>query len=154
MKAKRLDWRRSLVAGWGLALLITCTSAPEPSSQGHKQGQRQKHKQYEDWHELMEHEMRPIQGAFADQLTKDPQDADYTYLGDHSRKAAYYFGLFSDRTDMLYDTDAEVRASAEKARKWLLEMAGAADRKDHGTLVRLMGQRKQMCSQCHEDKVR
>lgn len=140
------------LAGVSLCVLITCTSAPEPPSQGHKPNP--KYKQYEDWHELMEHEIGPIQGAFAEQLTKDPQDTDYKYLGDHSRRAAYYFGLFSDTGDMLHDTDAKVRASAEKTRQWLLEMAGAADRKEHPTLVRLLGQRQQMCTQCHEDPVR
>lgn len=148
MTAVQLDWRRLLVAGSGpallITLLITCTSAPDPSPHG-------QHKQYEDWDEVMEHEMRPIQGAFVDELTKDPQDANYGFLADHSRRAAYYFGLFSDRSNDLYHIDPDKRAAAEKARKWLLEMAGAADRKEHGTLVRLMGQRKMICSQCHEE---
>lgn len=143
MTAEQLHARGPLVSAVsvvGIVLVIACSSAPEPQ-----------HKRYEDWHELMEHEMRPIQDAFTDELTKDPGDIDYRFIGDWSQRAAYYFTLFSDKNSQLYDEDATERASAQKAQAWLLAIAGAADRKEQATLVRLMGQRAKICTQCHED---
>lgn len=141
MTAEQLDLRGPLVAVVGIALVIACASAPAP-----------RYKQYQEWHKLMEHEMRPIQGAFTDELTKDHQDIDYQFMGDWSRKAAYYFTLFSDKNSSLYDKDADERAHAEKARAWLLAMAAAADRKEQMTLVSLLGQSKKICTQCHDDQ--
>jgi len=141
MTAEQFDGRTLLVAAVGIGLLIACASAPAP-----------RYKQYQDWQSLMEHEMRPIQGAFTDELTKDHQDIDYQFIGGWSRKAAYYFTLFSDKNSSLYDKDADERTSAQKSRAWLLAMAGAADRKEQATLVRLLGQSKKICTQCHDDQ--
>jgi len=142
MTAEQLDRRGLLVAIVGMALVIACASAP---------ALQYKYKQYPGWEALMEHEMGPMQGAFTDELTKDPGDTDYQLIGDWSRRAAYYFTLFSDKNSHLYDNDADERASAQKARTWLLAMAGAADRKEQATLVRLLGRRLKICTQCHED---
>ena len=140
MTAEQLDPRGLLVAVVGMALVIACASAPTPQYQ-----------QYQGWETLMEHEMGPMHGTFTDELTKDPRDTDYQLIGDWSRRAAYYFTLFSDKNSHLYDNDADEQASAQKARAWLLAMAGAADRKEQATLVRLLGRRLKICTQCHED---
>ncbi len=132
--------RGPILAGMGLALVIACTSTPQPQYQ-----------RYEDWQNLMEHEMRPLEGAFTDELSKDPADTDYKFIADSSRRGAYYFSLFSATDSRLHCPDAVERASAEKARAWLLDLATAADRREHATLVNLMMQCDKICTQCHED---
>ena len=134
-----------LTATAGTALVIACGSAPE------SRPNQPQYPNYPTWLKLMESEMGPIQDTFTTELTRDPEDSDYQLIGSWSRRAAYYFTLFSDKNSHLYDEDELYRESAKKARAWLLELAAAADRRQQGTLVRLMGRRQRICTQCHED---
>ena len=141
--------RGLVLAGAFAALVIACSSAPNqgtPAAAGASQ-----YTKYTTWPQLMENEMRPIQDAFIDELTKDPENIDYQFIGDRSRRTAYYFGLFFDKNSHFYDDGKNERASAQNAQAWLLDMARAADQKDQGTLVRLFVQRAKICTQCHDE---
>ena len=145
--------RGLLLAAAGTALVIACSSAPEsgqpkPAPANANQPQ---YPNYPTWLKLMESEMGPIQDTFTPELTKDPEDTDYQLIGNWSRRAAHYFTLFSNKHSNLYDEDEDYQKAAQEARRWLLQMATAADRKEQGKLVRLMGRRQKICTQCHDD---
>ncbi|MHC4516702.1 MAG: hypothetical protein ACYTKC_07225 [Planctomycetota bacterium] len=149
MNPQPRNTRGVLLASAVAVLVIACSSTPNqgtPAEAGASQ-----YTQYKYWPQLMENEMRPIQDAFIDELTKDPEDVDYQFIGDRSRRTAYYFGLFFDKNSHFYDDSKDERAFARKAQAWLLDMARAADQKDQGTLVRLFVQRAKICTQCHDE---
>ena len=153
MSPRPRNVRGLLLAAAGSALVIACGSAPESSPQqpAPAEAKQPKYRDYPSWLKLMENEMGPIQDTFTTELTRDPQDTDYALIGSWSRRAAYYFTLFSDESSHLHDEDELYQKAAKQARVWLLDLAAAADRRDQGTLVRLMERRRKICTQCHDD---
>ena len=66
------------------------------------------------------------------------------------RKAAHYFQCAQDTGHAMYIKKAQDRDRAAQAEKWFVQMAAAAGAKDGARLVKLYGEKKKICSLCHE----